>query len=99
MFAVETRPSLSALTCSRPRRAPEVALRERPGVLAALRAELASLEVVWRDVDPPVQARDAGVVGSVEVARPLERHVLGRAGLVLQLAALDRPVDSRPPGK
>src|SRR5207247_9506863 len=45
----------------------EVALGERPGILAALRADDPAVEVVGLDVDPAEQPRLTGLVGRVVI--------------------------------
>ena len=76
----------------------EVAQGEGHRVLAAGRADLAALEVVGRDVDAHEQAREPGLVGGVEVRRPLERGVAGGALLVDEVALLARCTRSGRPG-
>src|SRR5262245_12432930 len=75
---------------SGPRAAVEIVLRESPGFLAALRPDPPAAEVVGGDVDPAVEPRDTGLVGSVVVRRPFELDRFGRPDLDRQVAGLFR---------
>ena len=76
----------------------EIAQREGHRVLAAGRTDLAPLDVVAGHVDAHEQSRDPGLVGGVEVRRPLDRRVLRRSLLVEQLALGDGEARRDPPG-
>src|SRR5205823_2031496 len=68
----------------------EVALGKRPRLFADPRPEPPAGEVVRRDVDAAVDAREPGLISGVVVPRPLQRHRLAGPPLELEVPRRER---------